>query len=67
MMNGNEGDELIPGENPNFGDLGNVNLSGDNPGWLQFDGTEWQDHPVIHDGDAFVFFRQPYCDYSSNR
>ena len=55
MFVGNEGDELVPGENPSLGDLGDVEITTPaNPSWLRWNGTQWEDRPILQDGDAWV-------------
>jgi hypothetical protein len=55
MFAGSEGDDLIPGETPDLGDLGNVDTTGAvNRSYLAFDGTDWVDARVWRSTDAFA-------------
>ena len=55
ILVGNEGDEIIPGEKIDLGDLGDVEITSPaNPSWLRWNGTQWEDQPILEDGDAWV-------------
>ena len=55
MFVGNEGDEIIPGENPTLDDLAEVEITdAEDRNWLYFDGNNWVNGDVVTSDDDWV-------------
>jgi hypothetical protein len=45
----------LPGDQIDLDDLGDVEITTPaNPSWLRWNGTQWEDRPILEDGDTWV-------------